>query len=46
MTEEVTETEHILRPMKCELNQLSMPDGSAMFMQGRLIVIVCIIICK
>ncbi|XP_076165722.1 exosome complex component Rrp46 [Ptiloglossa arizonensis] len=34
MTEEVTETEHILRPMKCELNQLSMPDGSAMFMQG------------
>lgn len=23
-----------LRPMNCEVNQLSMPDGSAMFMQG------------
>ncbi|XP_076637754.1 exosome complex component Rrp46 [Colletes latitarsis] len=34
MTEEAAESELVLRPMNCELNQLSMPDGSAMFMQG------------
>ncbi|XP_076233844.1 exosome complex component Rrp46 [Calliopsis andreniformis] len=32
--EETTENEFVLRPMNCELNQLSMPDGSAMLMQG------------
>ncbi|XP_015589164.1 exosome complex component RRP46 [Cephus cinctus] len=31
---EIVEDEGILRPMKCELNHLTMPDGSAMFMQG------------
>ncbi|XP_012275797.1 exosome complex component RRP46 [Orussus abietinus] len=30
----MTEENCVLRPMNCELNQLSMPDGSAMFMQG------------
>ncbi|XP_043473734.1 exosome complex component RRP46 [Leptopilina heterotoma] len=30
----MTETEFCLRPMKCELNVLSVPDGSSMFMQG------------
>ncbi|CAL7950052.1 unnamed protein product [Xylocopa violacea] len=34
MSEETTENEFILRPINCELNQLSMPDGSAMLMQG------------
>ncbi|XP_031833544.2 exosome complex component Rrp46 [Nomia melanderi] len=34
MTEEFVENEFQLRPMSCELNQLSMPDGSAMLMQG------------
>ncbi|KZC06535.1 PREDICTED: exosome complex component RRP46 [Dufourea novaeangliae] len=34
MTEEMAENEVLLRPMNCELNQLSMPDGSAMLMQG------------
>ncbi|CAK9814023.1 Exosome complex component RRP46 [Anthophora quadrimaculata] len=34
MNEEVGESEFMLRPMNCELNQLSMPDGSAMLMQG------------
>ncbi|PBC33819.1 Exosome complex exonuclease RRP46 [Apis cerana cerana] len=31
---EESENEFMLRPMNCELNQLSMPDGSAMLMQG------------
>ena len=35
-SEETPQNEYILRPMNCELNQLSMPDGSAMLMQGRL----------
>ncbi|KAG7202737.1 hypothetical protein KM043_009911 [Ampulex compressa] len=39
MTEEETETECTLREMNCELNQLSMPDGSAMLMQGTTTVI-------
>nr|XP_033338332.1 exosome complex component RRP46 isoform X1 [Megalopta genalis]XP_033338333.1 exosome complex component RRP46 isoform X1 [Megalopta genalis] len=34
MTEEANSNEFMLRPMSCELNQLSMPDGSAMLMQG------------
>ena len=34
MAEETEENEFILRPIKCELNQLSMSDGSAMLMQG------------
>ncbi|XP_076659812.1 exosome complex component Rrp46 [Halictus rubicundus] len=34
MTEESSENVFVLRPMICELNQLSMPDGSAMLMQG------------
>lgn len=36
MSEEESENVSILRAMNCELNQLSMPDGSAMLMQGRL----------
>lgn len=35
-SEETSQSEYVLRPMSCELNQLSMPDGSAMLMQGRL----------
>ncbi|KOX76988.1 Exosome complex component RRP46 [Melipona quadrifasciata] len=38
-TSEETPSEYILRPMNCELNQLSMPDGSAMLMQGNTAVI-------
>ncbi|XP_046831912.1 exosome complex component RRP46 [Vespa velutina] len=34
MEEDITTTEYMLRPMLCELNHLSMPDGSAMLMQG------------
>lgn len=34
MEEDIETTEYRLRPMLCELNQLSMPDGSAMLMQG------------
>lgn len=26
--------ECVLRPINCEMNDLSMPDGSATFMQG------------
>lgn len=44
MSEETPEGEFRLRPMNCELNQLSMPDGSAMLMQGRLTLIITIII--
>ncbi|KAF3424063.1 hypothetical protein E2986_05214 [Frieseomelitta varia] len=39
MSEETPQSEYILRPMNCELNQLSMPDGSAMLMQGNTAVI-------
>ncbi|KAK9309452.1 hypothetical protein QLX08_000931 [Tetragonisca angustula] len=38
-SEETPQNEYILRPMNCELNQLSMPDGSAMLMQGNTAVI-------
>ncbi|XP_003696793.1 exosome complex component RRP46 [Apis florea] len=34
-----SENEFVLRPMNCELNQLSMPDGSAMLMQGNTAVV-------
>ncbi|XP_029041317.1 exosome complex component RRP46 [Osmia bicornis bicornis] len=34
MSEDAKENEFVLRPINCELNQLSMPDGSAMLMQG------------
>ncbi|XP_043273040.1 exosome complex component RRP46 [Venturia canescens] len=34
MGEITMEVEYALRPMNCELNQLSMSDGSSMFMQG------------
>ncbi|XP_017890063.1 exosome complex component RRP46 [Ceratina calcarata] len=34
MSDEAAKNEFILRPMSCELNQLSMPDGSAMLMHG------------
>ncbi|XP_053984647.1 exosome complex component RRP46 [Hylaeus anthracinus] len=40
MTEEATKTDIVLRPILCELNQLSMPDGSAMLMQGDTAVVV------
>lgn len=30
----MTEKDCSLRAMNCEMNLLSMPDGSAMFMQG------------
>ena len=30
----MTEEQCSLRPLKCELNYLSVPDGSTMFMQG------------
>lgn len=33
--EVVNETGCGLRPMNCELNQLSRPDGSTMLMQGK-----------
>ncbi|XP_003395595.1 exosome complex component RRP46 [Bombus terrestris] len=39
MSEETPEGEFRLRPMNCELNQLSMPDGSAMLMQGNTTVV-------
>lgn len=32
----MTESECSLRPINCELNYLSVPDGSTMFMQGKL----------
>lgn len=34
MTEKLESSELALRPINCEMNQLSMPDGSAMLMQG------------
>ncbi|XP_046737428.1 exosome complex component RRP46 [Diprion similis] len=37
--ETMEEEECILRPMNCELNQLSRPDGSTMFMQGDTVVV-------
>lgn len=43
MAEEIEENEFILRPIKCELNQLSMSDGSAMLMQGKLTSIINIV---
>lgn len=45
MTEEFVENEFQLRSMNCELNQLSMPDGSAMLMQGKLISLINFAIC-
>ena len=32
----MTESKFSLRPMSCELNVLSVPDGSSMLMQGKL----------
>lgn len=40
MDQTTTQIECPLRPMICELNKLSMPDGSAMLMQGDTAVIV------
>lgn len=34
MAEKAKDNEFVLRPINCEMNQLSMPDGSAMLMQG------------
>ena len=30
----MTETQYTLRPLNCEMNYLTVPDGSSMFMQG------------